>query len=75
MRVPGEVLLDIIQCLDRYGWDTLEHVSRDLANSVRVSMNSPHRVHYRRIDEVSCTGSDMLLSVKGELIVKWRSFY
>ena len=67
MHLHEDVLRDILQCLDRFGWDTLEVVSRALRTSVRASINSRALVHYRRIDKVSCSGCDMLLSIQGEV--------
>ncbi|KAH7706180.1 hypothetical protein AAVH_26609 [Aphelenchoides avenae] len=64
MPLLEEVLLEILQCLNRFCWDTLEIVSRALKNAVRASINSRALVHYRRIDEVGCTGCDMLLNVQ-----------
>ncbi|KAH7715170.1 hypothetical protein AAVH_17444 [Aphelenchoides avenae] len=64
MPLLEDVLLDVLQCLDRFGWDTLEVVSRALRNSVRASLNSSALVHYRRIDKVSCSGCDMALVIQ-----------
>lgn len=68
MALRGEVLLDILECLDRDGWDTLQLVSQALNDSISASMSSPSRVRYRRIDKVSCSGCDMLLSVEGKSV-------
>lgn len=66
--LPEEVLREILTWLSRYEWDTVEIVNRGFSGAIRAATTIPSTMHYRFIDEVYCTGQDLVLTASGESV-------